>query len=366
VNRRCLLALLLPACSAPTADPPRAAAERALAFLFAQQDAAGGFHSAQYGVLRRGDSLTATVLLATAELPAELQRPHAAGLTRALQFLAGGAGSAAARGDAPIDYPCYTAAHRLHALALLRPPDWRAEADLLLLQLQRMQLYEPQGWNSGDPSYGGFGLGDREQSKPLGAEMLGLSTTTAVLEAARAAGMPQDAPLLQRARVFVERCQNFGDDGDGGFCFTPAPDFRASKAGTEPGADGRERYRSYGTATCDGIRALLACGVPVDAERLQAARTWLARHRDFARVPGFAAGEPARLEPGLRLYWLATLARTLAMLDLPGDWRAELWCQLAPRQRADGAFAGVADTMKEDDPLVATPLALLALAPLLR
>ena len=53
-----------------------------------------------------------------------------------------------------------------------------------------------------------------------------LSMTRLVLEALRAAGAPSSDPALEKARIYVERCQN----ADGGFHFTTT-EYDTNKAG---------------------------------------------------------------------------------------------------------------------------------------
>lgn len=358
------------ACSSP-ADTPEEAATRALQYLFARQSNDGAFRSDVHGVLKPGYSLTATVLLATAMQPPALRVPHQNGIDRAFAFLAAATDQdgAIGLGGSGVDYPTYTSAHYLHALCLLQPPGWRALADLQVARLRALQLGEGQGWQPADFAYGAFGFGVRDEPKPLGADLVNLPLVTSVLEAVRAAGVKASDPLFVNARVFVERCQRFRSapdpSGDGGFFFTPEPDFRRSKAGGETGSDGVVRGRSYGTTTCDGIRALLACGTGDSDLRLSAARTWLEERLRFDVVPGLPLGATPPMEPSVRIYWWSTLARTLASSHRPGDWRDRLWRELRTRQQEDGSFTGLSDRMKEDDPVVATSLALLAIAGLL-
>src|SRR5207253_5385267 len=112
-----------------------------------------------------------------------------------------------------------------------------------------------------------------------------LSATVATLEALRAAGMANNHPAVRKALLFCERCQNFGDEpafDDGGFFFIYDDGVR-NKAGVA-GSDkqGRERYASYGSATADGFRALILCGLPPDHPRVGAARGWLQTHFNAA------------------------------------------------------------------------------------
>jgi squalene-hopene/tetraprenyl-beta-curcumene cyclase len=363
--------LLLAACAAPPCDPPDAGrvdnerpeaerlAARALDWLYAQQDSDGRFASAMHGVLRPGWSLTAAVLAATAQLPPRLAAPHAEGIARAFQCLLAAAdagGAIGIDGDA-IDYPTYTSALLLQALALLQPAGWRERANQQVARLRRVQLDESLGWREDDDAFGAFGFGLRREPKPLGAGLVDIALQRTVLEALRAAGVPAGDPVVRRALAFVRRCQQ----ADGAFCFAPSPPFRASKAGFARGADGREHPLGYGTATADGLRALLAGGAGDGDPAVVAARAWLLRQPALLPVPGLPLDAAPPVEPALRFYWFAT--RAAVTQPLPP--RAELLRELAARQRADGSFAGEPG-MKEDEPLVATCHALAALASLLR
>ena len=59
---------------------------------------------------------------------------------------------------------------------------------------------------------------------------------------------------------------------DGGFFFIPNDpgQNKAGPAGTD--RHGRQRFRSYGTMTADGLRILIRCGLPATHPRVVAAR----------------------------------------------------------------------------------------------
>src|SRR5438045_4557997 len=120
-----------------------------------------------------------------------------------------------------------------------------------------------------------------------------LSMTRHVLQALAAAGVSTADPVFQRARVFVERCQN----PDGGFFFSTVV-LDANKAGEEG-----KGYRSYGTATADGILALLAMGTRPDSERVRSAMRWLAAHDIPDGAPGFSGPAYQRWITGPRFYY---------------------------------------------------------------
>lgn len=358
MRRRATALLLLLGCGCRQHGwDAEAAAHAAVSFLKTTQQADGAFRSDHYGVLRSGCATTATTLLALALLPERCRTGATAEIDRAFAFLAARADGLDDAGD----HPNYTLAHWLSALVLLRPQDQTTRM-ALIARLVDAQFDAGEGFTPDDAAFGGFGLGGRPQPKPLGTALLSVSVTGSVLGALQRAGVAADAAVFQRALVFLRRCQ---DPDDGGFCFAPEG-FLPSKAGMQRDAAGAERPRSYGTMTADGLQALLACGLGDDAPEVTAARRWLALHREIAVVPGMNMGMAVEFEPGLRLYWLQAFARTAGRLRRDDDWRTTVLTTLLPRQRADGAFIGWSDRMKEDDPLVGTCLGLLCLGALLQ
>lgn len=220
-----------------------------------------------------------------------------------------------------------------------------------IAELRRLQCSRANGWLESDPAYGGFGLGDRVPKKPRGGDFVTLSTTVTALEALQIAGVPSNDPLVDAARTFVERCQYFApQQSNGGFFAVPTNEWRGGKGGTDEAG----QKRAYGSATADGLRALVACGFAVDHARVVAAANWLRPHRDATRVPGLLP----EFEPALRHYWAASRARTWHLL---GEYLQPAPPWLLERQRDDGAFVGFSSAMKEDEPVVATVLALFAI-----
>jgi hypothetical protein len=346
-------------------SPETHAWTRGLQFLASRQDADGGFRSTDYGILKPGCSLTAIALFAFAVAPDSLRAVHADAITRGLGFLREHTDENGAVGlSGPgLDYPNYTSSFYLLALTSLRPDGWEELARRQILYLRGIQLTESRGWDRSDKEFGGFALGGRPTPKPLDAELVSISVTSWVLEALHAAGLPPGDPTLQKSLIYVARCQNFESESgeDGGFFFTPAPEFLSSKAGTVRLPNGTEELRSYGSATSDGIRALLTCH-EASAPRVQAALAWIRAHFTVERTPGFEPGVRPSQEAALRMYYDATLARALSQAGETWPWRAPLTEKLLKRQQVDGSWIGWSDLMKEDDPLVATPLALIALA----
>jgi squalene-hopene/tetraprenyl-beta-curcumene cyclase len=204
-----------------------------------------------------------------------------------------------------------------------------------------------------------------------------LSATSYAVAALRAVGgAPQD-PAFASALVFVERCQNVAaaladadpEFDDGGFFFV-LEDAERTKAGSA-GRDrhGRVRFSSYGSATADGLRALLACGLPADHPRVVAARSWLERNFS-AEVHAGRFPEDRRVFRDSCFYYYAwSVAAALEAVGVdtvptaagPVDWRRSLAAALIALQAADGGWVNPSGAVREDEPLVATSFAVAAL-----
>jgi hypothetical protein len=275
-------------------------------------------------------------------------------------------------------YPLYSIATGLIVLNLARNQRHAAARDSLVAALRERQLGEATGWSADDPAHGSWGYFDGIPVRPpgprlpedLAATLPGnLSSTLFAAGALFLGGVGPSDPAMKAARGFVERCQNFaeppGPADDGGFFFSPSvPD--SNKAGpVDP-----SRYRSYGSMTADGVRALLRLGAPPEHPRVRAAAAWLERHFDAEKNPGdFAEGREIRRDSSY-YYWAWTASHAMRDLGLTrlrrstGEihWAEALATTLLARQRADGSWANPASEMREDDPVVATSFAAAALA----
>ena len=338
VDRRVfLLTAAAAACSWPR---DRGALTRAAQYLWAQQAADGGFHSATYGLLRSGQSLTPFVLGALLRVPDAALPAPAGAVDRAIAFIkrhttADGAVGVTGGGA---DYPNYATALAVDALVAARRPSWTTDIAPMVAHLRAQQFSEANGWTPEHTAYGGWGMGGAIR-RPPDPGHVDLSMTRFVLEALRAAGVDGADPAMSRACLFLERSQN----PDGGFFFSPVMP-ALNKAGQR--ADG---FASYGTTTADGVLALRAAGVPDSDDRIARAIAWLDTNHQPDRVPGFDEGESPQSSwgSGLRFYYAAALARV----------RPRQAVRL-PEQADDGSFRNANGRVKEDDPLIATTLAI--------
>src|SRR5262249_46181546 len=170
--------------------------------------------------------------------------------------------------SASVDYPNYATGLGLRALIRAKATGWEP----MLACLRAQQFTEQNGWKRDDPPYGAWGMGG-ERRTPPDAGHVDLAMTRYALEGLAAAGVQRGDPALERALVYLERCQNT----DGGFYFsTVNPEI--NKAG---------EHLSYGSTTADGILCLRAAGVPNDNPRIVRAMKWLSDHHSMDRVPGF-------------------------------------------------------------------------------
>lgn len=311
---------------------------RAAEYLWSQQGEDGGFHSTTYGLLRSGQSLTPFVLDALLDIPETLLPAPAGAVDLALAFLRKNTNADGALGLMDLaadDYPNYATAMAVSVFVKARRQGWERDIAPMVAQLRKQQFSEENGWKPGDPPYGGWGMGGPIH-RPPDAGHVDLSMGRFVLEALRATGAAASDPAMTRALVYLDRSQN----PDGGFYFSTV-NLETNKAGEANG-----RGASYGTATADGVLALLAAGVSDSDARVTRARQWLRDHHRPDKAPGFDVQPYTAWGSGLRFYYGGTIV--FAMPGLP---------VLLPPQRKDGSFWNSNNLVKEDDPLIATGFA---------
>jgi squalene-hopene/tetraprenyl-beta-curcumene cyclase len=226
--------------------------------------------------------------------------------------------------------------------------------------LKKNQWGEGMNIDKSDPRWGGGGYGHHKRPD--------LSNTAFLVEALKSAGNGPDSEAVQRALVFVSRCQNLesennttpfaGKINDGGFYYTPA-DKGESYAGKTPEGG----LRSYGSMTYSGLKSMIYAGLTADDPRVKAAVNWARTHYDLSTNPGLGA-------EGL-YYYYQTFAKALdaaglsTVEDAKGvkhDWRSELAAELIRRQGSGGSWANDHPRWLEGDPNLSTGFALLALS----
>jgi squalene-hopene/tetraprenyl-beta-curcumene cyclase len=225
--------------------------------------------------------------------------------------------------------------------------------------IRGIQIDEKAGKEKSDPSYGGVGYGAK--SKP------DLSNTTFLLDALKSCGAGADDPAIQKALVFVSRCQNLESEhnttpyaskvNDGGFYYSCTP------GRDDPRQTASGGLRSDGNMTYSGLKSMIYAGLTKDDPRVKAAVGWIGKNYDLASNPGMG-------NAGL-YYYYHTFAKTMDALganeftDAKGvnhDWRKELVEELARRQQPNGSWVNKDTKWFEGDPGLVTAYALLALS----
>ncbi len=376
--------LMLAACTArepaPTPAPRNDPLSRACRFLWSQQSVDGGWHSDTYGLMRSGQSLTPYVLHALLQTPAEFRDEPQGARDRALAFIRSNVNADGALGMADkmvMDYPTHSTAFAIRCLVLAGNKQDLALIDRMCDWLTRHQFSKATGFEEKHAAFGGFGFGGTGVV-PERPGIMDVVHTRNAMQALREAGRAGD-DICKAAQSFLRLVQRHPDDKrpqppvpgeaegpaefDGGFYFSPVV-LGMNKGLFEKAREGRGAYfRSYATATCDGLLALLAAGVPMTDERAQAALKWLRERQQLDSPPGIPQDSPTPWQRALWHYHLAVRAEALAAVKEPGDWRPRIREALAPRQRADGSFINEeSPLMKEDDPILCTAFCVIALA----
>lgn len=384
IKRAACLVLSL-ACAAAHAsaidEAHRDKAERmidmAVAYLHAQQDESGG-----WAVQKDGPNLPAITGLVLTGL---LMDPDVSGNDPAVQRAAAFIVSYQQPDGGIYDriLPSYNTAICVSALARLegqKEAATRAVAFLRTLQYSEDANPDAVGGvtmrvGPEHPFYGGVGYGrhGRPDNSNLGF----------FLQAMHDAEIPSDDPAFQRALVFLKRTQmhervsdmDYADGSrQGGFIYATGPDGEhpgdgESKAGMiwETTDDGTRvsRLRCYGSMTYMGFKSFAYAGLGRDDEAVTLARKWIGEHYTLAENPGLGT-------EGL-YYYLMVFARANAAWGEPTitvtredatesrDWANDLIDRLAALQNADGSFKSIDDRWMENNPVLITAYALIAL-----
>ncbi len=234
--------------------------------------------------------------------------------------------------------------------------------------------------------YGGVGYG--KHGRP------DLSNLSFVLQGLHDSGVKADDEAFKRAMAFLQRTQMLGSmsgkDGEkivvndmpyakgstqGGFIYSTSVNKDQVGVGQSYGGtieetmdDGSKvsHLRAYGSMTYAGFKSYLYAGLTKDDARVKAAMDWIRTNYTLEENPNCGTD-------GL-YYYLVTFSRALGAfgeptLDVvdkekkttPRDWRADLVERLSMLQNEDGSFRSVDDRWMENDPVLITAYALIAL-----
>ncbi|NQT53109.1 hypothetical protein HQ576_13710 [bacterium] len=223
--------------------------------------------------------------------------------------------------------------------------------------IQKAKTYLADTQRSDGLNAGGWGYNTTKRAD--------LSNTQMTLDALKAAGLDENSEAFKNCLTFLQRCQNNSEvndqpysGNDGGAMYYPG----VSKAGKVTLPNGKVVHQSYGSMTYALLRCYLIVGLKPTDPRVVAAQKWLAEHYTLNENPGMK-------KQGLYYYYM-TMAEALALLGSPvlegpeGEthrWAADLADALLARQAKDGTWVNPEMRWMENDPLLATSYAMLAL-----
>lgn len=349
----------------PAGQSPEVAARAGVAWLCRQQGADGGWHSETYGGLKAGVGSTALALLALTESGTNDDASRDA-IDRGVRFLTKSVdrdGFVQAP-DGATDYPVYATALLLRVLQRRSLPTEAVQRVSLRDALVRAQRTERNGWKPDDLDFGGWGHAFRRRDVNR-SDPSTVSLTSHVLVALAGEG-PLPAEVQEAALRFLSRCQqrNAPAPLSGGFSFTPYADDPLNKAGAFTAPSGSEAPRPYLPPSCDGWLAFAACGVSPEADTRTAAMASLIAATPTLLEQPTATSPEQRRQQGLLYYRAAAWAGVWQTSRDPrlAKGRAALLQTLVSQQDQNGAWRNPEQSMREDDPLIATSFALLALS----
>lgn len=241
--------------------------------------------------------------------------------------------------------------------------------DQLLKRAERyvkgIQNDDDEGLDKSDPGYGSSGYGSHKRGD--------LSNTGFLLDALKSIGRGPEDEAVQRALVFVSRCQNLESEHndtkwasknqDGGFYYTAAAGGSSQAKWPEGESEEVRGLRSYGSMTYVGLKSMIYAGVTKDDPRVKAATTWIRKNYSLDENPGLG-------KQGL-FYYFQTYAKAFEALGedtfvdgkgVAHDWRNEMLAKLASTQYDDGSWVNEQERWLEGDPNLVTGYALLALS----
>ena len=345
-------------------------------YLWNQQSANGGWHSSTHPVLKGGESLTPFILHTLLQVPTEVYQPTESQINRALKFIRSHINEQGIIGLSDsnlLDYPNHATAYALMVLDQinLEEDEWliKKMIDYLLSQ----QFVELRGFQKKDAAYGGWGFGEIDLPKGKTGQ-LDISHTRRILQALNSHKGIKKAQektlyyfrLTQKhpteSRLHPTKVSHRKIPYDGGFFSSPVT-LSANKGGivTEDSLEANY-FRSYATATCDGVLGLLAAGQSVNEESVQIALRWLDENPKWDYPQGIPLDDTNQWHEVLFYYHLSVRSQVYSSVKHSSNWRQKVVELLRNRQLEEGSFYNpMGGNKKENDPLLATAFAVIAL-----
>jgi hypothetical protein len=342
-------------------------------YLWNAQNKDGGWHSEVHGLLKKGNAYTPFVLWHLLAIPDVIFPKPKEKIAKAMKFIREkvASGSIMGKDETVLEYPNYASAYALMVLAKYGTADDKTLVSKLREYLLSQQFIETRQIYHHNPAYGSWGFGETRLAEGE-AGHADISHTRRVLQALQMTDY-QDATILDKAKSFLYICQKHPDEirpqpsapsdsllkpeYDGGFYYSAVVTNANKGMKNEQGF-----YRSYATATCDGVLALLACGDSPESEAVQKGIRWLQLHPNLYIPEGIPSEHPEQWQRVMILYHLSARAETYWHFNISGKWQNEISEILQRKQEKNGSFYNPEGARnKENDPILGSTLALNAL-----
>jgi Prenyltransferase and squalene oxidase repeat len=353
--------------------------KKAAAYLWEKQSPDGGWHSEIHGILRGGQAYTPYILLALRNVPDSILHFPEDKWQLGLDYLRKNINADGVLGfaaDGVLEYPNYSTSLALRVLLRENADEDQQLREKMANYLASEQYDEDRGFSPDSLAYGGWGFGE-VGIDPGYVGQVDLSHTRRVLEALHEYHW-SDPKLFDKANKYLSVLQRLPDETrrqpgvakddkrriffDGGFYYS-STSLMANKGKKGPGDEEYQPYyRSYASATADGLIALLASGATADDLRVQESLRWLSRNPGWERPGGIPPDDPDQWDHVIILYHVCSRAEALRAAGVKGDWVHEMLAFLQTKQSPDGSFHNPEGTRnKEDDPLLGTAFVVNAL-----
>ncbi|MEM8834305.1 MAG: prenyltransferase/squalene oxidase repeat-containing protein [Planctomycetota bacterium] len=358
----------------------REMADRAIEFLRAQQDAETG----GWAVNPEGPDLPAiSALVLNGMLPHPRLDHNDAHIARGIAYVLSFRKADGGIHDGILSN--YNTAISLSALSRVPTPETAelvapGQDFLRSLQWSEESIDHPETGrvDESHPFYGGVGYGRRGRPD--------MSNLNLMLQGLHDTGVPADDPAFERAMVFLGRTQMLDSVNDmayadgsqqGGFIYATGPTGEAIGVGqsyaeesmTEEIINGERvlRHTAYGSVTYAGLKSMVYADLDRSDERVTSAYEWIRKNYRLDENP--RAGQQGRY------YYYLMFARAMdawgdpmiVPLDAGGNelparnWADDLVEALSELQNEDGSFRSVHPRWMEDNPVLITAYALIAL-----
>ncbi len=372
---------------------------KAADFLWNKQGKDGGWHSETHGLLKIGQVCTPYVLDALMQVPDSIYPIDQNKVRSALDFIKTHTNEEGALGFFDpdlLEYPNYATAFGLKCLFLYGDEEDKAFSGKMKDYLLAQQFDEDRGYSRSHSAFGGWGFGE-EYLVPGNPGHVDISHTRRILEALQPCG-GLDSATCENAHLFLMRLQKnpkqvVPTEGllasfdsiryDGGFIYSPVQEDVNKGGWVYSDSGGTPLYmRSYATATCDGVLALLALeeelsggemiwervGGRKQTKESEAKQTkissmvqdgyqWLQDHPSWSEPEGIPPDHPQQWHRVMYYYHLSVRAQVYQRLGRGEDWQSVMMKELQGKQAGDGSFSNPEGAPnKENDPLLATAM----------